>query len=526
MMPMSGYTPTHAGEDVADRGGHVGSGRRWAGRSLVAGVLLIPLLFGLLGVGTSTPEAQASPAPTGLHAVGNRIVDGAGQTVRLRGVNYSGTEYACIQGWGIFDGPNNLASVQAIASWKANAVRLPLNEDCWLGINGVAAAYGGANYQAAIAGYVALLTQNGLIPVLEVHWSAPGTQQATGQQPMLDRDHSVELWRQIAAAFKGNTSVVFDLHNEPHPDGNRDTTAAWTCWRDGGACPGISYQAAGMQELVTAVRGTGATNLIMLGGVQYANTLTRWLAYKPTDPLNNLAASAHVYPTGNLCGSVACYDAQYAPVAQQVPLIAGEFGESVNDSVCGVSQSNILLDWLDQHNAGYLAWVWNTWGTSCGDLSLILDFAGTPHAPNGTNYKARLAAVSQSTPTPPPPPTPTLTPTPTPAPVCTPRPKVVVSMAGAGSGTLQVSITASTTAGAPNNRLRELRFGAATNAKIDVRGIVGAVGGFTVTLTDRPQQVGFAVHRAIAGLATTAPVVAVDDCGDWPTFVGGGPSAL
>jgi hypothetical protein len=84
-----------------------------------------------------------------------------------------------------------------------------------------------------------------------------------------------------------------------------------------------------------------------------------------------------------------------------VPLIAGEFGESVNDTTCGVTKSNILLDWLDQHNASYLAWVWNTWGTACGDLSLILDFAGTPHAPNGTNYKARLASGSTSpTPTP------------------------------------------------------------------------------------------------------------------------------
>src|SRR2546422_3166294 len=52
---------------------------------------------------------------------------------RLRGVNRSGTEYACAQGWGMFDGPSDSASVQAIASWKANVVRVPLNETCWLG---------------------------------------------------------------------------------------------------------------------------------------------------------------------------------------------------------------------------------------------------------------------------------------------------------------------------------------------------------------------------------------------------------
>src|SRR5256885_3882454 len=84
-----------------------------------------------------------SPAPA-VHVQGNRVVDSAGRPVRLRGVNRSGAEYACAQGWGIFDGPSDSASVSAIASWRTNVVRLPLNETCWLGINGVTPAYAGA----------------------------------------------------------------------------------------------------------------------------------------------------------------------------------------------------------------------------------------------------------------------------------------------------------------------------------------------------------------------------------------------
>jgi endoglucanase len=75
------------------------------------------------------------------------LVDGAGHPIRLLGVDRSGTEYACAQGWGIFDGPSDAASVAAISSWDTNAVRVPLNEDCWLGINGVSSAYGGAAYE-------------------------------------------------------------------------------------------------------------------------------------------------------------------------------------------------------------------------------------------------------------------------------------------------------------------------------------------------------------------------------------------
>lgn len=342
-----------------------------------------------------TPAPTSSPGPgavsiTGLRVQGNQIVNGAGQAVRLRGVNRSGTEYACIQGWGIFDGPSDLASVQAIASWKTNAVRVPLNEDCWLGINGAAAAYSGAAYQQAIAAYVTLLNSAGLVAILELHWSAPGATRATGQQPMPDRDHSLAFWGQVAAAFKGNSSVVFDLFNEPYPDSNRDTTAAWQCWRDGGTCAGVSFQAAGIQELVNAVRATGATNVILLGGVRYSNAMRQWLTYKPSDPLNNLAASWHVY-NFNACVTAACFDADIGPLVAQVPLVATEIGEDD----CGSAFISTVMNWLDSKRQGYLAWTWDTWGTACSAIALIKDYAGTPTAGYGQGFKDRLAAPVQ-----------------------------------------------------------------------------------------------------------------------------------
>ena len=52
-----------------------------------------------------------------LHVAGNALVDG-GKAVRLFGVNHSGTEYACIQGLGIFDGPFDAASIQAMRAWR------------------------------------------------------------------------------------------------------------------------------------------------------------------------------------------------------------------------------------------------------------------------------------------------------------------------------------------------------------------------------------------------------------------------
>jgi endoglucanase len=91
---------------------------------------------------------------TGLRVSGNELLDGNNDVVHLHGVNRSGTEYACVQGWGIFDGPNDAASIRAIASWNVNIVRVLLNEDCWLDINGIAPQYAGANYRKAILDYV------------------------------------------------------------------------------------------------------------------------------------------------------------------------------------------------------------------------------------------------------------------------------------------------------------------------------------------------------------------------------------
>jgi endoglucanase len=324
------------------------------------------------------------PGPTGapaVHVLGTALVDSTGRPVRLRGVNRSGTEYACAQGWGFFDGPSDSASVQAMASWKANVVRVPLNETCWLGINGVAPAYSGDNYRRAIADYVALLNRTGLAVILDLHWTAAGTAKALGQAPMPNRDHTPEFWRQVAAAYKGNNRVIFDLFNEPYPDNNANTAEAWRCWRDGGTCSGMSFQAAGMQELVDTVRSTGATNVILVGGIQYASRLTSWLANEPRDSLHNLAASWHIY-NFSWCNTVACWDSGAAPVARQVPLVLGELGQNDGGSAFVTS----LMDWMDARQGSYLAWVWDVWGQS---LDLIASYDGTPTT-YGQVFKTRF----------------------------------------------------------------------------------------------------------------------------------------
>jgi hypothetical protein len=344
---------------------------------------------------TPVPTATPTPAPTPagaaspLHVQGNRLVNAAGQAVVLRGVNRSGTESACVLngGWGFSEGPLDQASVNALKTWKVAIVRMPLNEDCWLGINGVNPTWSGANYQQAIKAYVNLLNQNGIYAILDLHWNAAGTALATSQKPMADADHAPAFWSSVASAFKGNNAAIFELYNEPYPDNQQNSTAAWTCWRDGGTCSGVAFQAAGMQTLVNAVRATGATNVIALGGVGYSDYLSQWLAYKPNDPLGNLAAAWHVY-NFNACNSQSCWDTTAAPLIAQVPVLTTETGTDTCDSVWW----NSFLTWLDAHQTSYQAWTWDNWGTACSALSLVTDYAGTATT-YGQIYRAHLALL-------------------------------------------------------------------------------------------------------------------------------------
>jgi hypothetical protein len=343
--------------------------------------------------------SATSTAPQ-LHVSGNKLENASGAQVVLHGIDRSGTEYACVQGNGIFDGPSDQASITAMKSWGVNAVRVPLNEACWNAESYVDSAYSGANYQAAIEAYVNLLNDNGIVAILDLHWTDglyTGTSagcssaEAVCQKPMPDTAESVPFWTSVATAFKGNDAVIFDLFNEPYPEraDNYNETEGWQCWLNGGSdCVGISYSVAGMQTLVNAVRSTGASNVIMLGGLEYSNDLTQWLSYEPTDPDHNLVASWHSY-NFNTCSTQACWTSQVAPVIAQVPVIAGEIGE--ND--CADTYIDPLMTWLDSENTSYLAWAWNADFNCSTGPGLITDYSGDPTA-YGAGYESHLQALA------------------------------------------------------------------------------------------------------------------------------------
>jgi len=339
-------------------------------------------------------------APGGIRVLGNRLVDGNGAPIQLRGVNRSGTEYACVQGLGIFDGPSNAASVKAIASWRVNIVRVPLNEDCWLGVNGIKPAYSGANYRDAIVAYVKLLHRYGMYAELSLMWGAPGSYRATRQPMAPDESHSPAMWASMAATFRHDDNVILAPWGEP--------TIGWTCFMRTGCSNQATfgphkanYRTASMQQAVDRMRGAGYEGVIAIPCIDYANACgtlpngslyggSTWLASRPNDPAGQLIAEAHVYGK-NACATAACFDSSMAPITNVVPLVFAETGETYDASDCGSRNIARFMNWADSHGVGYEAW---TWDTSRDCHALIRDYSGTPYSGYGKWVHMHYAALA------------------------------------------------------------------------------------------------------------------------------------
>jgi hypothetical protein len=351
----------------------------------------------------AAPRVQPHAPVVVIAVKGNHLVNAARKTTRLLGVDRSGTEYACEQAWGIFDGPSSDSSIAAIASWHANAVRLPLNEGCWLGLFTTAndpydsgqnpAPYEGAAYRSAIGAYVRLLHAHGMVVILSLHGlDAPN---GLGVPPMADAAHSPAFWRSVATYFRSDHGVLFDLYNEPNSIG-------WSCWRSGCtvSTSAGSYAAAGMQTLVTSVRATGATQPILLGGLAYASDERSWLSNKPTDPAKSLVVSFHTY-NNTYCDTPACWASQLTPLARAVPVVTGEVGEYD----CKTPYTNSFMAFADRASISYLGWAWDAvhpGGWTCSAPSLIDDYNGSP-SPEGValhDHLAHLKATGKLPPAP------------------------------------------------------------------------------------------------------------------------------
>jgi endoglucanase len=384
-----------------------------------------------------------SASPFSIKVLGTNFIDQTGKPVQLRGIDRSGTEYSCTDnhpykfttdsGTGAGASLSYASTVaSSLLTWNKagastnaiNAVRVPLNEDCWLGINlsSGSAPFEGANYQQFIQAEVSALTAQHMYVILDLHLTAPGTNIPINQDVAPDEDHAPAFWQQVASQYKNQPSVMFDLFNEPRVNQNISGEAAWTCYELGCTTNGLfgSFQTAGTQQLVSIIRAAGANNVITIGGLQYDDEFDYWVDTAPHDcsgapsyttacsanPDPQIAPSLHLYsystgnaPTNNGNGNFDNTPLDNAVGAEgltsKYPLYMGEFGEIGTGSNCTVPANgftNDAMSWADSHGYSYTAWGWDS-GQGCGGPSLVTNNNSGATSPYGELVKEHLQSL-------------------------------------------------------------------------------------------------------------------------------------
>jgi hypothetical protein len=325
---------------------------------------------------TAPAAAEPSSAPLPLKVVGNQILNSRNEPVRLRGVNAASLEWTS-------DGEGHILETvkTAIKDWHVNHIRLPLAQDRWFGKAREQKDEGKA-YRTLVDQVVQLCSQNGCYVILDLHWSdAAEWGKQIGQHVMPDRN-SLEFWKSCAGVYKNHPAVIFDLYNEPHD-------VSWDVWQKGGQLteqasrrtPEKAYQAVGMQELLDAVRETGAMNVVIAGGLDWAYDMSGLLDGKQlSDPTGNGVIYAnHAYPIKG--DTVEQWIAKMEKATKVLPVIVSEFGAESRWSMTpggriptGEPWVRAVLQALEDHQWNWTAWVMHP---SAGPR-LISDWKYTP----------------------------------------------------------------------------------------------------------------------------------------------------
>eukprot|EP00316_Scyphosphaera_apsteinii_P020775 CAMPEP_0119304546 /NCGR_PEP_ID=MMETSP1333-20130426/5742_1 /TAXON_ID=418940 /ORGANISM="Scyphosphaera apsteinii, Strain RCC1455" /LENGTH=355 /DNA_ID=CAMNT_0007307451 /DNA_START=80 /DNA_END=1144 /DNA_ORIENTATION=+ len=350
-----------------------------------------------------------------IRRMGNSLVDAAkGDRVLLKGMSYMGGEYQCVQNHGIFAGPANDRMIDVMVQWGINAIRLPLNEDCWLGLHGVSPKYSGVVYRNAIITFVERLLSRGVVVVLDLHWTSSTGSQAAGQDFFLG-PNSIAFWEDVARTpqLRSRAGVVFELFNEPYcfaptteDDGalsfepsmslsdnvlpyhvanskcERQHHLSVSCFLEGDGC-----RFSGYNQVVRAIRHeANATNLLLFAGRNWNYDLPYLMANFPTDPLQNCAVSWHPYEFK--CPDFDCVHIASA-VTAQYPIFVTEWAPEMVPSAPDLYTAKVL-QWADTQpsSVALFPWVWNPGHGKHHVLSAESDYYASHPTPWGEQYKS------------------------------------------------------------------------------------------------------------------------------------------
>jgi endoglucanase len=305
--------------------------------------------------GAETTDTATDPppvAPDGYTVVGNTVFDADGQPHVFRGVARPSLEWSST-GEGLA-----AADYQAMAGWGANVVRIALNQGFWL----AGSSAHDAAYPSLIDQQIAWAHDAGLDVILDLHWSDRGDPSGALEQQRMADARSITFWSEVAARYADDGRVLFELYNEPHD-------VSWAVWRDGGPT-GEGWDAVGMQSLYAAVRDTGADNVVIVGGLDWAYDLSG----VPGNEIDGYNVMYATHPYDFDSKQPAAWDADWGFLTATHAVIATEFGSFD----CDASYSAALLEYAAAREMSWTAWAWYPGG--CKFPALIENWNAAPSA--------------------------------------------------------------------------------------------------------------------------------------------------
>jgi hypothetical protein len=332
--------------------------------------------------------ATASNKPSPLHVVGTQILNSQNQPVRLRGVNAASLE------WNSTGEGHILKTLNvAIQDWQVNIIRLPLCQDRWFG-KAPEQIDGGKAYRDLVHQAVDTCATQSCYIILDLHWSDCNEWGLNIGQHSMPDTNSLMFWNNFAPVYANQPAVLYDLYNEPHD-------ISWDVWLKGGMVtdrpntrgggPARTYQAVGMQTLLDAVRATGASNIVIAGGLDWAYDMSGFLGGRQlSDPHGNGVIYAnHCYD--NKGDSVDAWIGKLEKAAAKLPVIVSEFGGNSGPSRRVPADNWLLhvLQAIDDHRWSFTAWDLH----AAAGPTLISDWNYTPSPRFGVYVKQELAGT-------------------------------------------------------------------------------------------------------------------------------------
>jgi mannose/cellobiose epimerase-like protein (N-acyl-D-glucosamine 2-epimerase family) len=298
-------------------------------------------------------QAQNGKYPLPLKVLKTHLVNSNSERVRLTGVNAASLEWTS-------DGEDHILDTVKVAldNWRPNIIRLPLAQDRWFG-KAPDQKDAGLAYRALVKEIVDTCAEKGSYIMLDLHWSDAGEWGNHIGRYVMPDNNSLAFWKEVAATYKNHPTVLFDLYNEPHD-------VSWDIWLKGGTVTErnrrmrteLRFEAVGFRTLLDAVRRTGAKNVVVAGGLDWAYDMAGIVAGSQlSDPEGNGVVYAnHFYPIKG--DTVEKWRAKMTAAANRIPIIVSEFGTDSRASARASSEAWVrdILIVLHEHNWDWIAW--------------------------------------------------------------------------------------------------------------------------------------------------------------------------